>query len=379
MAAALRTILNGPSTITELATTIDLTRPAAEAVAHDLHKIGWISPTAPPSDTRTLGRPATYWGLSAHAGNVHAIDIGGRHVSVATATIDGTIHALDRVEVSPDATMDHRLNTAFSLVDAQRSNDTTTHRCVVSTPGIHHDGIVTYYGGTGIRGLQGFALQHRVQEQLNIPTLTVGDCALGARGESWNGAAKGFRDVVYILAGHRTGAATVIDGRAHLGFASSAGLIGELPALHWRDLEAETFAVGLYHGTAPTRDIIFTEAQAGNTTALAAVATYARTLAQGAAAMILAIAPQAVVIGGQYSAYADLFLTDFTRELERICPFMPEILTSTLGADAVVIGGVSYALDSIYDALTHAALNTGYFPSAHEPVPLAPRDVTTDS
>lgn len=398
MVSALRRCLNGPLTLTEIAQQTGITRPAAESVIADLQQLGWISQTAPPELAIAPGRPSAYFGLNPTAGHVLSIDIGATRIHAVTATLAGEILCTASSPVAPTLLAPARLDAAAEV--ARRVlTDTAAGEpllCVAGSPGIQHQGTVAYYGGAGMPGWQGTDLQRELGVALGLPIRTAGDCALGARGESWLGAAEGFRDVVYILAGKRTGAAAVIDGRVHEGLSGSAGLIGELPQLRWRTLEEETFAADVYgvatfarsggvcpvtsngnhtadNGTTcigkphrqvqPSREEIFEAARAGDPQALLAAERYVETLSLGTAAMVLALAPQCVVIGGTYGAYADIFLDQLRAQLGQVCPFMPEVCASKLGGRAVVLGGVRYALDYLYDTLDHLIVTTDYFPA----------------
>lgn len=363
MATVLRDCVSSPRTLSELAESTSITRPAVESVVADLVDLGWLGTTAPPTDTQTLGRPATYYGLSSGSGHILSIDIGAHHVSSAVANLAGHVVAESKITVDEGLSMEERVKTAISLAQPLTHGKTPIHVATVGTPGIHHDGKVVYYGGAGMPGLQGYDLAAVISHELGTHVVTAGDCPLGARGESWSGAAAGFDDVVFILAGRRTGAASVINGRVHAGLAGSAGLIGELPALHWRDIEDETFAYRQYGDTQPDREELFAAARAGDTKALAAITDYATVLAQGTAAMVLAIAPQVVVVGGQFSEHADLFLPALEDQLSQICPFMPQVLPSQLGSRAVLLGGVRFALDSVFDRISHCVAHSSYFPA----------------
>ena len=70
---------------------------------------------------------------------------------------------------------------------------------------------------------------------------------------------------------------------------------------------------------------------------------YARDLATGAAALVLAVDPAVLVLGGEMSLHADLWLEHFMRPLKRLVLHMPAVRVSTLGRDAVVRGAVRRA------------------------------------
>lgn len=366
MEAILYACLDKPCTVAELAKNVGVTRPAAESVVADLISLGWLDTAKPAESSTILGRPATYYGLSPKAGKVLSFDIGAHHLSVAAASLSGEVVFEKTVAVSEALNIEERLEKAISLVHQIVLPLGTVHACVVATPGIHNDGIVSYYGGNGLPGLQGFELREFLAERMQIPIFTAGDCALGAHGETWCGAASGRQHVVFIMASRRTGAASIIDGRVHGGYSGAAGLIGELPVLRWRELESECFAKVQYPQGQPKRDELFQLAQTGDLKAKKAAREYAHVLAQGTSAMILAVAPEVVVIGGRYSVFADLFLADFITELKNICPFMPEIQVSQLGSRAVVLGGLRFALDLVFDSMKYCVLHTEFFPSAQK-------------
>jgi predicted NBD/HSP70 family sugar kinase len=135
---------------------------------------------------------------------------------------------------------------------------------------------------------------------------------LGAQAELARGAAHGLRDVVYILCGVRTsaagivdgrvhrgvnGAAGIVDGRVHRGVNGAAGIVGEMPELRWIELN-EQYGAGVLPEPRPSRERIFELAREGDLAAVAATTEFADLLATGASAMVLALDPELVVIGG---------------------------------------------------------------------------------
>ena len=365
MAAVLRHCLTGAQTIADIATATGITRPAAESVVEDLRSLGWLENVDVAPRSPRPGRPAGHVALAGTVGRVLSLDIGAHHATALSATLSGQTLTRQSTRLKEDLPGDERLSAAIDLArrTLAATAETPVLSCTVASPGVVHDGRVTYFGGAGMPGWQGVALDQTIGDALGVRVRSAGDCALGARGESWRGAAARFDDVVFILAGQRTGAATVINHRVHEGLHGAAGLIGELPALRWRDLEGEDFASDLFEGTAPGRDALFRSARQGDAVALRAVRQYAQVLATGSAAMVLALAPQCLVVGGTFSEHADLFLPAFTQALARWCPFMPEVVASALGRDAVAVGGIGLALDDIRDRIDQIVHEEDYFPS----------------
>ena len=71
----------------------------------------------------------------------------------------------------------------------------------------------------------------------------------------------------------------------------------------------------------------------------------------GVSALVLALDPQLLVLGGGFSRSADVLLDPLRREIEKRCVRIPEIVTPALGADAVVLGAAKLALDHLADHL----------------------------
>jgi predicted NBD/HSP70 family sugar kinase len=97
---------------------------------------------------------------------------------------------------------------------------------------------------------------------------------------------------------------------------------------------------------------------------VAALTDFGAALAEGAAAMVLAVDPQLLVIGGPNAAQAELFLEPFTRRLAELCPLVPEVRVSTLGQDAVLQGTLTLAVDALRRGLWNAIETRNSFPEA---------------
>ncbi len=366
MEAAIRYLTGCVDTVANIAKQIGVTRPAAESIMADLVKLGWVESVAAPEGIIVIGRPATYYKISSHAGHVLSLDIGAHHVSALTADLSGNILAENTEDLAENTPAKTRLEAALSVSKKtlQETECGKTWICVTGSPGIQYQGKVAYFGGKGMPDWQGLQLDQLISKELKVKVTTVGDCALGARGESWVGAASKYNEVVFILAGIRTGAASVLEGRVRTGSRGAAGLIGEIPQLRWRELEAESFASGVYSpDRPPNREELFQQARKGDQLALSGAKKYGEILGLGTASMIAVIDPECVVLGGQFCRYADLFLPQMEQTIKELCPFAPPIAVSTLGRRSVALGGIRYALDGVFDQINMHTLNSDYFPA----------------
>ena len=47
-----------------------------------------------------------------------------------------------------------------------------------------------------------------------------------------------------------------------------------------------------------------------------------------------------VILGGDSEIFTEENIVEIKKILEKVCPFVPEVVTSKLGADAPIIGGI---------------------------------------
>ncbi|GAA2800147.1 ROK family protein [Nonomuraea dietziae] len=74
---------------------------------------------------------------------------------------------------------------------------------------------------------------------------------------------------------------------------------------------------------------------------------FARALANGIGAMVLAMDPRLIVIGGGVAKAGTTVLDPIARHLASICYEVPDLQISTLGEDAVTIGAIEVARDRV--------------------------------
>ena len=360
---------DGPRTLGRLAGETGLSRTATEAVVTDLMQAGWtVAAPRDPEEATGQGRPAVRYAFAADAGHVASIDIGAHHIAVVIADLVGEVAQRLSQPVAEDLPAADRVASAKDLLmtalDRAQLGAGELWAVGIGSPGAITDGRVVHFGGRGMPDWAGTDLGAAFRTDVDCPVLVEGDCALGAVAERWLGAAQEAADVVYVLCGNRTSAAVIAGGRLHRGAHGSAGRVGELAELRWRELELEQYGASAYGPDRPSRQEIFDQARAGHPAALRAVADFAEVLGLGTAAMVLAVDPELVVIGGTSAADGDVFLDHVGEVLPRRCPTVPAIVTSSLGGDAVGLGGVRLCLDRIDASLAAAVRSAEAFPAA---------------
>lgn len=334
-----------PLTLTELAKRTGLSRASTEDVARELLARGWVTELAP--TLGTVGRPARRYRFRADAGRILGVDIGGHKILAMVTDLEGVVLNQTRVAVSPRIGRRERLAMLDDCVTTTLAGAGVTPDQIWST-GVASTGLVD---GTGkvmlsdsVPEWTGVDLAGHFRRLVPGPVRVENDCKLAALAESWRGVARYAGNVVFLLAGLRTGAGLIIDGKLHRGFGNAAGEIGALPAAGW--LRAPQHLYNWLGGGDDVEDV-FLAARDGDRTAIRAVRGYVRDIAVGASALVLALDPELVVIGGGFSRSADVLVEPLRRELDRWCLRTPEIRVSEFGAEGVALGAVRLALEQV--------------------------------
>ncbi|WP_155373671.1 ROK family transcriptional regulator [Catellatospora vulcania] len=342
-------------TLTELSRDTGLSRPSTEDVVLQLQHQGWLEEVQPASGG--MGRPARRYRFRSDAGWVLGIDIGGHTIRVLAADLDGEVRHTVRTPVAITAGRAERLAAVDAAVaECLAAAGLTGADIWAATVGT--SGLVDAAGrvvlSVAFPEWTGVHLAQHVGRLVGGTVLVENDSRLAALAETWRGVARYAQHVVYLLAGLRTGTGLIIDGRLHRGFAQAAGEIGALPELGWiRAQEHLRSWTGAPAGTDPDdlAGYVFASAREGDRKAVAVVRRYAKELALGASALVLALDPQLVVLGGGFSRSADVLLDPLRREIEKRCVRIPEIVTSTLGDEAVALGAVKLSLEHLQEHL----------------------------
>lgn len=345
----------GPRTLSEIGEATGLSRPTVEDVVEDFVRRHVVRELPP--EPGGAGRPARRFRFAADEGFVAGVDIGVHTILVILADLEGEVRHVLRTEVSPSQDADGRLAaTRRTLERCLASGGVPSGRLRavgVGTPGIVRDGTVTLC--TVLPGWTGLDLPASVgAENVVVENVVVeNDANLATVAEHWRGSARHVRDAVCLLAGNRIAAGILIDGRLHRGHRGGASELGLLRVLRWEDAPDRLLAAV---PSAEDLASVFAAARAGEPEAVAAVETFTDDLATGAAALLLAVDPALVVVGGGLSRAGDLIIGGLRERLTGLCPHPPEIVAGALGDEAVATGAVRIALERATEPLFPAGL-----------------------
>jgi predicted NBD/HSP70 family sugar kinase len=315
-----------------------------------------VEAPARPTDARKQGRPARRFRFHAESGHLLGVEIGVHQVRVVLADLSG------RVLGSVGRAMDERLGADERLARVRETVDGLLHGHAVAAStlwavGVGSPGVVESDGrvrlGTAMPGWTGLPLGERLRATFQCPVLVENDANAAALAEHWTGAAQGSDDIVFVMAGLSPGAGSLIGGRLHRGFGGAAGEIGALhllgrEATPERLLSTTDRPIDPLDEPAVTR--VFALARGGDERAREAVQRFLRRLVHDVAALVLALDPELVVLGGWATGLDDV-VEPLRDELARYCLRPPDVTLSELGDEAVATGALRLALDHVEEQL----------------------------
>ncbi|MFE5120162.1 ROK family protein [Streptomyces sp. NPDC056669] len=347
----------GSASLTDLTRVTGLSRPTVEGVIDGLADSGLVVEVpAEEGGVRRQGRPARRFRFRAEAGHLLGIEIGAHRVAALLSDLDGRALGSIVREVSEKASADERLERVRTAV-ADLLRRAGVARFSLRAVGVGSPGIVeadgTVHLCTALPGWTGLPLGERLRRSFRCPVLVENDANTAAVAEHWKGAAVGSDDVVFVLAGLSPGAGSLIGGRLHRGFGGAAGEIGALHLLG-REAAPEEVLSTTGEPLSPLDEAqvahVFALARDGDVRATAAVDRFVRRLVHDTAALVLALDPEVVVVGG-WAAGLDGVLAPLRDELSRYCLRAPEVTLSLLGEAAVTTGALRLALDHVEQEL----------------------------
>lgn len=297
---------------------------------------------------------------------IAGVDLGATNVRVVIANEDGEVEARRAGPLSAGTPEEVLGRVARTIDDLVRGVWTTARAGAigVALPGTVDPQRGCVASAANMPGWGDVPLADLLGGGLGIPVAAENDANAAAIGEGWLGAAKGLTDFVFVALGTGIGCGLWLGGRLHRGAHFLAGEAAFFPmtrehvrAPDWthclegvaggRALEARARDALGSHATAGQ---LFDAARSGEATAAATIAEAQDYLAMAIADMVALLDPQAVIVGGGVAAAQGEEFVAPIRDLVLACvPSRPNILLSSLGHDAQVLGAVKLALDRLQE------------------------------
>ena len=277
-----------------------------------------------------------------------AIDIGGTKFTVAAFRNEQMVHresrSTDRAG-GPQAMFAEIKGIYRQWMDA---NGFIPDRCGIGFGGPVDFPTQTVTLSTHVEGWAGYPLIAKVQELTGVPTVMDNDANVGALGEAYFGAGKGFDPLFYMTLSTGIGGGIVIGGHIYRGADSYAGELGHMnivpdgpDCLCGSNGCLERMCCGLWlqrdYGKSAQellRDEKFVE-------------RYVVLLARGLKSVLMLFNPARIVIGGGISKAGDALFVPLRAELNRQMTAWSrarrDVVPAALGDDSVLYGALMLA------------------------------------
>lgn len=311
------------------------------------------------------------------------MDIGGTKIAVAVGERGGAVRARRRRLTDPSGRPAEDLaRIADDVREAVAEAGLTL--ADVGAVGVTAPGPLDADAGVvllppNLPGWRDVAVVARLREALGVPVFLENDANAAALAEWHFGAGRGFRHVVYLTMSTGVGGGLVLDGRLYRGVLGSAGEIGHMP-VEWEGepcpcgqrgcLEAYTGGAswmrrlralapedGRVAQLAGGRDQVtpvhvVAAAREGDGYARAELARWCDYVARGITAVVMTLAPEAIVLGTiAVAAGEELAFAPIREQVaSHVWPHLARelrILPAALGDDLPYLAGLSVAVEAL--------------------------------
>ncbi|MBW9298518.1 ROK family protein [Lactococcus raffinolactis] len=219
----------------------------------------------------------------------------------------------------------------------------------ISSPGAVNKTTGAIEGASALPYIHHFDIRGELEARFVLPVSMENDANCAALAELKFGAAKGMKDVIFMVLGTGVGGAIVIDGKIRHGQHLFGGELGFMLMDDTHSFSELGTAIGMANrykartGKDLTGEAIFNLAHAGEEISQEEMTVFLFNVAKGIFNLAYAFDPECIVIGGGVSQ-AEWLIPELEKELQkmlnkfRIAPFLPVIKACQYRNDANLVG-----------------------------------------
>lgn len=372
---------DGPASRAAIARATGLSKPTVNAAVELLLEQGYLTEDHELASPSGPGRRPRLLRFASGLGHVLGIDIGANKVLVLAADLAGQVLASERRKTGarkPTALLALVEDAAADALEAAGIPAGSLKAVGVGTPGVVDpvSGRVTL--APQLAGWEGIELGARLEPAFGCPVVVDNEVRLSLLAERWRGAAQEIDDAFFVQIGIGIGGGVLFGGEVYRGAGGAAGEIGYLPLfdgeeprdglgpfehaaggtafarLARRAADGRTTALVELAGGDPAAidaETVFAAAAAGDAVASEVLDDLLDRLARGIAAAIVVLDPATVIVGGGISRAGERLRAPLEEKIHALVPVSPRVILSQLGDEAVALGGVRLALQTVEHAL----------------------------
>lgn len=246
------------------------------------------------------------------------------------------------------------MKTSLLQVKQKFANQFMIEGVAISSPGAVNQRRGVVEGASAVPYLHDFEIYPELTELFGCPISMENDANCAALAEVWKGAAKGLKDIIFVVVGTGIGGSVIVDGKIHHGKHLFGGEFGYMLLNH--DETFSTLAspvkmavryakrINLPSGKISGKEV-FELAEQGDKIAIEETEKFYYSLAQGIYNLQYSYDPEKIIIGGGVSAKPDL-LPQLHRKFKeildkvQIAKIVPDIAICQFKNDANLIGAV---------------------------------------
>lgn len=349
-------------TATELVERTGLTRSTVLAIADELKEACWLLEDRAPSLVPGRGRQARRFTFNKERRLVVAADIGFRSITSVVADLTGKLlgrasRRFEGQEWTTDRTGEVLQTIDEALLAAGVSHDRVESACFGLAAALDRNGVPfagnPYWDAVRIDF-------DRVSTFAPGWAITVeNDADLAAVAEMQGAGKRATSSSVTLLAGEWLGAGIVVNGELFRGANGGAGEMGYLervvgigsslgPSAVARNLALEGIAAGrpsrLQGDSRLSLDAIMAAAESDDVLAAEVLGRLQEHLALTISTLSSFLDPGIVIIAGGNAELLAQLLSGVRVRLTELIPYPPDVVSSTLGRDVVLLGAVRSAI-----------------------------------
>jgi glucokinase-like ROK family protein len=377
----------GEATKTDLVALTEYSRTKISACIGSLLQKGIL--VANQSTEYSGGRRARSYRLNERLGLVAGVQIGATGVELGIADFSGRILVQQEEDTAvrdgPIISLSRACSQVERLLMENGLEGVPLLGIGMGVPGPVDFAVGTVVSPPIMPGWDRYPIIDTVQQWFpSVSVVVDNDVNIMALGESTMGVAKGVNNLIFVKIGTGIGAGIICEGRIYRGSSGCAGDIGHIcvdtegpvcscgnkgclekvaagPAIAERALAAARAGesprlLELYDTNRGTlrAEHVGEAAREGDTAALRVVRQSAERIGEVLAALVNFYNPDMIVIGGGVSNLGDLLLSSIRQAiLGRSLPLATrnlQIVFSSIGGQAGTFGGISLALDYVFNA-----------------------------